>query len=192
MSESASTLVDLFKTNLSKRHPIDGWTDWYHRGFMVKVLVLCVAIIVIKQDDDSLSCIVPKDIQVMDCRHGKCPSFDTFCWSLGVYVYEELMDKWEEGAPYFALPKRIEYDGLRNGNTSDQCSTVASSPTECKKMTKLVIDQYQYMYFYPMFLIAFFAIAFTLYSVFNSELVKLYNLSAKHDGEGGEELEKKV
>ena len=77
------------------------------------------------------------------------------------------MDKWEDEAPYFAVPKDVQYDGLRMGydgkkNTSDQCSTTLT-PSGCHKMKKIVIDQYKYLYFKLIMIMMLFSIPF-LYS----------------------------
>jgi len=129
----------------------------------------------------------------MTCRDGSCERLESFCWSLGLYVYEELMEKYEEGAPYYALPKRIEYDGIRNHDSGDQCSTTveSNSTSPCRKMTKLVFYQYQYVLFYIIGLIIFFLLPFVLYTAVNNELVMLHDLTIEKESDA-EVREKKA
>lgn len=60
------------------------------------------------------------------------------CWIQGVYVYKELINKFDVIA-YYGMPKNMDNDGMLKG-TSELCSTQpkldAEPPADCIPMTK--------------------------------------------------------
>jgi len=165
MAMLAASIQELVSIKIKPRH--DGITDQYNRIFMVKICLICAAIIGVNYFSDKVSCIVANE-------NGMDGGFvGSACWIQGFYIFEEMKDRLDQSG-YYGIPRNMDYDGI---NSMGQLCTVndrARDPVEhCKAMEKVFYLQYQYMPFFIASLSLLYYLPYLAFSFTNSDLVNL-------------------
>ncbi|XP_057310171.1 innexin inx3-like isoform X1 [Hydractinia symbiolongicarpus] len=173
MSMIATNIKDLFKIKIKPRH--DSYSDQYNRILMVKILLACTIVLGINWYKDKFNCVVP-DSQTNSKDFTKFVSHT--CWVQGMYVYREMMNKFDS-VSYYGVPKKLQDNGLRLGEylcDADKKPTgpYAKNPAyACKEMTKTFFLQYQYMPFFICALALLYYLPYMISKTVNHDLINL-------------------
>lgn len=166
MSIVDGNIKDILSIKLKQRH--DSITDQYNRIFMVKMLIVFSIITSVEFFTDKVSCIVPLESFMND------DFVHSACWIRGFYIYEELLNRTHESS-YYGIPKDVEVDGIDNNNALCRRINKAQHTynSNCVPFTKMYFLHYQYFPFYIASLGIVFYFPYLLFSIINSDIIKL-------------------
>jgi len=161
----AASIQELVSIKIKPRH--DGITDQYNRIFMVKICLICAAIIGVNYFSDGVSCIVANGNGMDGAFVGSA------CWIQGFYIFEEMKTRLDQSG-YYGIPRNMDYDGINPLGQLCTTSDRALDPVEqCAPMEKVFYLQYQYMPFFVASLALLFYVPYLAFTFTNADLVLL-------------------
>ncbi|XP_065643173.1 innexin inx3 [Hydra vulgaris] len=165
MSLVANSIKEIISIKIKSRN--DSVTDQYQRIFMTKICIVFAALIGVNYFNDKVSCIVANTNGMSDSFVG------TTCWIQGFYVFEEMINRFED-CGYYGIPKNMEHDGINSlGHLCAVNDRALGKIFGCYPMKKKYYDQYQYMPFFIASLAILFYLPYVIFKITNSDLMSL-------------------